>query len=506
MKSSTLLAFATVPCLVVACSGPAAQNADPKVSPQAVAAHVTMADVTTANAGAARCSLQEAKVGALAKDGGVAVGFGERGGLVAWTSPHGMRVKPLTPAGVPNGSAVPISFPKGSVPIAVAAIGRGFAVIGKRIEPASEPCAGACGDKPCSEVQPSDAKPAETKPADAKPEAVKPGDAKHANAKSSAAKPGNSKPADAKSAVAKPVDAKPGTAKPSDTRPAESKPAEAKPVDVKPGEGKPAQACTNPLPHEFFVQLADIDGGHATAGRPFHTGHADIETILSGDGNAIGLITKTDVVWIRKRPDGRLDTTRVELPRAAFVVPIRGLGPPGILLVNDDGSMRLLDERGVHEINGKFVGAASKPGATPPKPGASPSVRPSILVRPSGQWGPAGRIEVARRVGDLTQYAFVEKLELRVLGDAESQQIRESFTNRVEPIMENGRLQRIGWDKRPVGGDINPREIDIAADLSRSHFAWSGSVFVFAHPSSPAHRAEALAAGIVVANCAGTSH
>ncbi|MBK9267042.1 MAG: hypothetical protein IPM54_45605 [Polyangiaceae bacterium] len=490
MKTPKLLAaIATFPSLVVACSGPApVKNVDPKVSPPAVEAHMSAADATMASAGAARCSLQDAQVGALAKDGGVAVGFGQRGGLVAWTSPQGMRVKPLTSAGAPDGSAVPISFPKGAVPVAVAAIGRGFAVIAKRVEMETGPCE---EEKP-GETKPTDAKPTETKPADAKPGSVKPGDPKPAGAK-----PGNVKPGDTKPADSKPADAKPGEVKPGDVKPGAAKPAESQPANA------PAPTC-KPPGHEFFVQFTDLDGGHATAGRPFHTGLVDIETIIAGDGHAIGLITKNDVVWVRKRGDGRLDTHRIDLPRAAHVIPVRGFGPPAILLVDNDLSLQLLDERGVQDIQGKFAGAASNPAPKPGlKPSANPSPKPSAHVRLYGHWGPNGRIEVVRRAGDLAQYAIIEKLEMRVLGDSDSQQIRESFTSVIEPIMENGRLQRIGWDKRPVGGDIDPREIDRAADLSRNHFAWTGSVFVFAHPTSPAHRAEAYAAGIVIANCAG---
>jgi hypothetical protein len=179
--------------------------------------------------------------------------------------------------------------------------------------------------------------------------------------------------------------------------------------------------------------------------------------------------------------------------------------------------MQLLDERGTHDIEGKFIGMQAKAGATPPtKPGATPAGKPPAGKPPTGSppakpggamtfrshWSDKGRIEIGRRLGDATQYATIEKLVLRMLSDSESQGIRESFANAVELQLDNGRLRRMGWDKRPIGDDFDVHEADPAADTSYMHYVWSGSAFVFAHPSNPPHQAEALAVGIVAATCA----
>jgi hypothetical protein len=442
------LAIASLACVFSACMFSACTNSnitnkpDDPTKPQVKnLVHKAVPEVTAATAGAAKCSFQNVQqIGALAKDGGIAIGFGAQGGLAAWSSPDGPRVKPLSVAGVAQGSAAPIQFPKGAQPAAIIAVARGFAVIAKRIETTAEPCAATCGDKPC------------------------------------------------------PVDTK-----------ADAKPAE--------GAAGAAQTCEKPTGHEFFTQLTDLDGTNASAGRPFHTGLVDIETILPGDGRAAGLLTKNEVVWLQKRPDGRLDSERIELPTDEYVIPVFGAGPPSILLVDNGGSLRVLDERGFHEVEGKFVGMVGKPATAPPaKPGTATAAKPPAPApapKPAGEmtfrshWGTNGRIEVARRLGDSMQFAVVEKLVVRMVPDAESQEIRKSFAKALDLRLENGRLRRTGWDKQPVGGDIDAHEADPAADVTQMHIAWTGNAFVFAHRSNPPHRANAPSVGIVAAMCAG---
>lgn len=442
--------------LLVACPGPTpvVKVEPPKVTPT-IAVHPPVPAMTNANVGAQRCTLQNVQhVGALARDGQLALGFGERGGLLAWSSPDGIRIKPVSPLGIASGASIAISYPKTVQPAAVAAVARGFALFARRVETAAGPCEGSCGDKPCPEV--------------------------------------------------------------------------------KPGEAAP-QTCDKPTGYEYFVQLTDLDGKNPSAGRPFHTGLVDIESLLPGDGRAFGALTKNEVVWIQKRPDGRLDAERVELPGVEHVVPVFGHGPPAVLLVDKDGGMRLLDERGSHDIDGGFGGAqpkaatpapAPKPSATPPKPGVTPpkpavqpplgktpppppagkppvlpAAKPASNVRFRCHWGPKGRLEVSRQEGTTTQYAAIEKLVLRILKDSENPEIRESFVSEVEARMENGKMRRLGWDKRPVGDDVDVSEADPLADTARTRPVWSGSAFVFAHPSHPPHQLEAHAVGIVVATC-----
>jgi hypothetical protein len=433
MKIHRPIALAFFPCLLAACTGTTpVKDADaPKKVTPSVDVHASVPVATISNAGAAKCTLQNVQqIGALSKNGGFALGFGQNGGLVAWSSPEGIRVKPLSTVGVVSGSGITIPFPKGVQPVVVAPVARGFAVIAKRIDTNVEPC----------------------------PEA-------------------------------------------------------------KPGEAAPPP-CEKTAGHEYFMQLTDLDGRNSSAGRPFQTGLVDIDTMLPGDGRAFGLMTKNEVVWVQRRPDARLDAERIEFPSVEHVIPVFGQGPPAILLVDKAGAMQLLDERGVHEIEGSFVGGqpkaapapAGKPGAAPPaKPSATAPAKPPVAapakpasdVQFHSHWGPKGRIEVSRRVGDKTQYASIEKLVLRILTDSENPEIRESFANMVETHLENGKLRRTGVDKRPIGEDIDVRQADPAADTSRTRPVWTGNAFVFAHPSNPPHQAEAQSVGIVVATCGG---
>lgn len=459
MKPSSLVAIASLSWALVSCTGttPVTPVDKPVKSSQTSSkndGHKAPSEPTQAIAGAAKCTLQNVQqIGALAKNGGLAIGFGEHGGLAAWGSPEGFRVKTVSSAGLATGSSTPITFPKGSQPVEIAAVTRGYAIIAKRIETTTGPCESACGDKPCPEAKPGEA---------------------------------------------------------------------------------PAQTCEKPTGHEFFIQLTDMDGKNASAGRPFHTGLVDIEKTLLGDGRAFGVLTKNEVVFIAKRPDNLLDAERVEFPSGQTVLPVYGFGPPAVLLVDQAGGMQLLDERGVNEIQGKFIGMPVKaaPAAAPtpapaPKPGATakgkpPAAPPSTAGKPPAapvpapappvvkpgaevifrvQWGPKGRLDVGRRIGETTQYAVIEKLVLRILNDSESQEIRDSFAKAVDVHMEGGKLRRTGWDKRSLGEDIDVHQADPAANVERTRAVWTGSVFVFAHPSTPAQHPEAPSFGILTATC-----
>jgi hypothetical protein len=521
------LAIASLPCLVLACTNTTTKPPvdTPKETAKKGAIHKAVPAASMTNAGAAKCSLQNVQqIGPLAKDGGIAVGFGQEGGLAAWTSPDGPRVKRLSALGLAQGASVPIQFPKGATPAAIIPVSRGFVIIAKRIEKTAAPCPAEvkpAETKP-AEVKPADAKPNDTKPANAKPANAKPADAKPSDTKPANAKPANAKPADAKPANTKPAEVKPADAKPANTKPADAKPADAKPAEVKPAEAKPAEekpaeatpaegiaeTCEKPTGYQFFTQLTDLDGKSPSAGRPFQTDLVDIETVLPGDGRAIGLLTKNEVIWVQKRPDGRLDSDRVPMPAADYVVPVMGGGPPAVLLIDKDGSMQLLDERGNHDVEGQFGGNQGKTAKPPAKPAAAaktpagaPPAKPAGEVKYRSHWAANGQIEVARLVGDKTQIALIDKLGLRMLGDAESQDIRDSFLTSFDVYLENGRLRRTSWDKQPVGTDIDVHEVDGAADITQMHFAWTGSAFVFAHRSSPPHRPEAPAVGIVAAIC-----
>lgn len=429
MKPNRPVYFAVLPCVLAACTPtpPVKPVEQPKPKPAIV--NQPLAGATATNTNADRCTLQNAQqIGALAKEGTFALGFGTHGGLAVWSSPEGNRAKPLTPAGASAGSAVSISFPKGVHPVEVVPVARGFAILAKKLEVMSGPCAGSCGDKPCPEA--------------------------------------------------------------------------------KPGEAAPT--CDTPTGYEYYVQLTDIDGKNATAGRPFHTGVVDIEKILPGDGRAFGVLTKKQIVWVQKRPDGRLDSDAIELPESSIAVPVLGVGRPALLLLDKDGSLQLFDERGIHDIEGEFAITPGTPGKTAPTtkaatpgpakpPAAAAAASGKMIVR--GQWGAKDRIEVARKLGETTQYAVIEKLALRMANESESQEIGRSFGAIVDAQWENGKLRRTTWDKRSVGNDIDVAQADPMAHTARARFVWSGSTFVMAYPTSPPHRTEMQSLGILSATC-----
>ncbi len=429
MKPNPPVFFAVLSCVLAACTPTPAVKPVEQPKPKPAIVNQPLAWAAATNTNADRCTLQNAQqIGALAKEGTFALGFGTHGGLAVWSSPEGNRAKPLTPTGASSGSAVSISFPKGVHPVEVVPVARGFAILAKKIEVMSGPCAGSCGDKPCPEAK----------------------------------------------------------------------------------AGEAAPTCDTPTGYEYYVQLTDIDGKNPSAGRPFHTGVVDIEKILPGDGRAFGVLTKKQIVWVQKRPDGRLDSEAIELPESYAVIPVLGVGRPAILLLDKDGSLQLFDERGIHDIEGEFATTPGKTAPTtktappgPAKPSATAAAAPGkMIVR--GQWGAKDRIEVARKTGETTQYAVIEKLALRMANETESQEIGKSFGAIVDAQWENGKLRRTTWDKRPVGNDIDVAEADPMAHAARARFVWSGSTFVMAYPTSPAHRTEMQSLGILAATCGGS--
>jgi len=108
-------------------------------------------EATTANAAAPRCSLSSpVELAAIASDASFAVGFGEKGGLVAWSTPAGIRGRALDAASNVVGSEIDLSLPIGAKPIEIAPLGRGFVVVAQRVETKNSVCEGRCIDSTCS--------------------------------------------------------------------------------------------------------------------------------------------------------------------------------------------------------------------------------------------------------------------------------------------------------------------------------------------------------------------
>ncbi len=406
---------------LVGCPAPVVNTAPPKKPEPAkvVITHVAPAEATAANAAASRCSLQSEQVGALAKDGSFAIGFGQQGGLVAWSGPEGVRAKPLTSAGKTGGPGVSIAFPRGSDPAEIAPLGQGFVILAKRTEYVDGMCPGKCTDATCAGW-----------PA------------------------GKPQPHVCKS--------------------------------------KCEQPCKRPSAINYFVQYTDLEGHNATAGMPFRTGPEGIVAAIAGDGKSMAFITGKDIIWIRTRPDGKIESERIEMPAAKFVLPVRGNGPPTLLLAEENGSLEVVEERKTREVTGSLVD--KKSGRL-------------VDARLQSRWGADNHIHVARQAWmvslDSIQYAHIENYELRYAGEPQGKGFREPFAEYVEPHLVDGRFRRSSWLQKAVGEDIDLQNADAAADVSNARFAWSGSVFVFVYLTRPAHREAVRAVGIVAADCAG---
>jgi hypothetical protein len=107
---------------------------------------------TIARADAEACQLSAPiELGAISgQRGRHATGFGERGGLVAWSWDSRIWVKPLSPQGAPLGFARELASTEGSAPFFVVPAETGFAVVGRKLEMPGPGCGrgryGPCPD------------------------------------------------------------------------------------------------------------------------------------------------------------------------------------------------------------------------------------------------------------------------------------------------------------------------------------------------------------------------
>lgn len=152
----SLLHFGKVAAVLslMACGACSAPTRGHRASPSVHLAepnHVGSVEATVQNAGATRCQLSvPMEIGAIVQYGRFAIGFGVRGGLVAWSTSEGIRVRALSLAGAPIGREMNIGLPADAMAVEVAPLGRGFVVIAKRIEYRQATCEGRCVDATCS--------------------------------------------------------------------------------------------------------------------------------------------------------------------------------------------------------------------------------------------------------------------------------------------------------------------------------------------------------------------
>ncbi|WP_437304330.1 hypothetical protein [Sorangium sp. So ce388] len=226
--------------------------------------------------------------------------------------------------------------------------------------------------------------------------------------------------------------------------------------------------------------LRDSAGCALGAWVPLQGGPLDIEAVIPGTDRAFALVTGKDFISLhlpaaRAAASDALEVTRRELPAADYALPVRGSGPPSLLLLDEGGALRVVGPDGVRSVQGHFTDGLS--GRL-------------LDARLQARWGPDGRIHVARQVWlssmDTVQYAVLDALDspgaagaggaldhlaLRPDGAAERGALRPPFAEYVEPHGERGRFRRRTWLQRTVGEDIDLRAADPDASDARARIS-----------------------------------
>lgn len=141
----------TLGLLVAACnaSGPTPARVANVATP--FAPHRIPEEATTAHAAAERCtSSAPVDIASTSSTTAFALGFGEKGGLVVWSSPSGIHARALDAASHVLPNEIHLSLPIDAKPIEIAPLGRGFVVIAQRVETQNSMCEGRCTDATCS--------------------------------------------------------------------------------------------------------------------------------------------------------------------------------------------------------------------------------------------------------------------------------------------------------------------------------------------------------------------
>jgi hypothetical protein len=146
-----IVAAALVLLAVAGCSSPVRGNAAVASIERAGPPHVAPAEATARNAGAEHCDLHApVDIAVIEQSDDFAIGFGERGGLIAWSTSEGTRVRPLSTTGAATGAGIVIDWPRTAKPVEVVPFARGFLVVGKRVEYRMSACESQCTDATCA--------------------------------------------------------------------------------------------------------------------------------------------------------------------------------------------------------------------------------------------------------------------------------------------------------------------------------------------------------------------
>jgi hypothetical protein len=248
--------------------------------------------------------------------------------------------------------------------------------------------------------------------------------------------------------------------------------------DCDAGPGVPIPEACERLSHEtcreldgydVFAQPSDPEGRALGEARSFRMGPSRIVAVLPGRGRTLGFATGDELVTLHVRPGGPVEEVRVELPRAKFMLPVRGTGPPSILLFDEYGAPRLVDAGGVHSLGGSVSDARTG------------FIRDARL---QARWGPDGRIHVARQAWLISVatiwYGVVEDGALQADGEPVPE-FRAPFGDYVVTRPVGQRFRRGTWLQKTVGEDIDLHAVDPHADGERARVSWNGKAFVFGY-------------------------
>jgi len=204
----------------------------------------------------------------------------------------------------------------------------------------------------------------------------------------------------------------------------------------------------------------------------WRTGAVDIEAVLFGDGRSLGILTGNEIFWVHTDASSGLVTTRRELSRMQYALPVRGKGAPSLLALTENGTVRWIGERGEQQIQGSL---------------ADPRSGRFVDARLQARWDANGRLHIAKQAWleslDSIQYSVIDGGALHSVGEIQRGGFREPFAEYVEMHFVSRHFQRSSWIQSSIGREIDLRDIDPDADVDHAKFAWTGKVFLFAYPT-----------------------
>jgi hypothetical protein len=234
--------------------------------------------------------------------------------------------------------------------------------------------------------------------------------------------------------------------------------------------------CQKQVALDIGVQTTDLQGRKRADASWLRAAPNEIAAVTAAQHGSFSVATTGDEqLNVSIAPDGKAQLRLTSLPKADFLMPVRGVGVPSFLLLNEAGPTLLSDATGAREIGGDpFRGSARV-----------------LDSRPQARWAEDGTLHVvlrewmedaaAIRYGTIAVGTEPSLRMDSVTSDARAG-LRAPFALYVEPRrLAGGVFQRTTWLHDAVGEAIglNDYQADIA-QLNVQH-DFSGSHFVFAY-------------------------